>query len=147
MKKGPQKFRRSLQSGFTLLEILITMVIIAIGMMGFAAMMMNSMKNNRTAMQRSLATFYAYDILDCMRVNRAAAAAYQRNFADSIPSASGSLAQQDLNLWLTGLSTALPSGQAKIGVVGDTATIEIQWAENINAGDSGSHQWKTVSTL
>lgn len=130
------------------------MIIIAVGLMGFAAMMVNSMKNNRTAMQRSLATFYAYDIIDCMRVNRQAAIAgnYNRSFSASVPSASGTLAQRDINLWLTDLSQALPAGQAQINVVtgptGSTATVDIQWEENINATDSGtSHQWQTVSTL
>lgn len=141
-----RQFQRSYQSGFSLLEVLITLVIIAIGMMGFAAMMLNSMKNNRIAMQRSIATFYAYDILDCMRVNQSAKASYARDFTDSAPTGT-SVADNDLNLWLTALSTALPSGAGKITTLGDTVTIQIKWAESLNASDDATHTWKTVSTL
>lgn len=141
--------RRFFQSGFTLLEVLVTMIIIAVGLMGFAAMMVNSLKNNRTAMQRSLATFYAYDIIDCMRVNQVAATAnaYTRTFGDAVPAPGGTVANNDLNLWLNALSRALPSGQANISVVGSTVTVQIRWNENINTGDSGLHTWQTVSTL
>lgn len=141
-----RQFQRSCQSGFSLLEVLITLVIIAIGMMGFAAMMLNSMKNNRMAMQRSTATFYAYDIIDCMRVNPNGN--YTREFADAIPSdTSTSVADKDLHLWLTALSAGLPSGAAKITILGNTVTVQIRWAESLNASDDATHTWKTVSTL
>ena len=142
-----RKFRRSCQSGFSLLEVLITLVIIAIGLMGFAAMMVHSMKNNRIAMQRSIATFYAYDILDCMRANQAAKAGYVRDFTDSVPSAGGTVANNDLHDWLTALSTMLPSGTGKIAILGNTVTVQIRWAESLNASDDTTHTWKTVSTL
>ena len=69
MNKYP---RRSAQPGFSARNF-DHYAIICGGLMGFAAMMINSEKNNRIAMQRSLATLYAYDIIDCMRVNQAAA--------------------------------------------------------------------------
>jgi len=143
-----RQFRRSCQSGFSLLEVLITLVIIAIGLMGFAAMMLGSMKNNRMAMQRSIATLYAYDIIDCMRVNQQAATSgsYTRDFAESIPTGT-SVAAKDLELWLTALSTALPSGAGRIAIVGNTVTVQIRWTESLNASDDATHTWKTVSTL
>ncbi len=145
MNRPARRFR---QSGFSLLEVLVTMVIIAVGLMGFAAMMVHSMKNNRMAMQRSQATLYAYDIIDCMRVNRLAArsGSYTRNFTDSTPSGT-SVADTDLNLWLTAVSGALPSGAGKIAILGDTVTVEIRWSESLNASDDATHTWKTVSTL
>ena len=140
---------RSSQSGFSLLEVLITMVIIAVGLMGFASMMVQSMKNNSMAMQRSLATFYAYEIIDCMRVNQQAAISggYTRDFEDTIPTASTSVAAADLNLWLTSLSAVLPSGAGSITILGNTVTVQIRWSESLNASDDESHTWKTVSTL
>ncbi len=145
MNRRPWRF---CQSGFSLLEILITMVIIAIGLMGFAAMMVHSMKNNRTAMQRSMATFYAYDIIDSMRVNRSAAESgnYTREFTDSPPTGT-SVADNDLNLWLTELSGKLPGGAGKISILGNTVTVQIRWSESLNASDDATHTWKTVSTL
>ncbi len=145
MNKYP---RRSAQPGFSLLEILITMLIIAVGLMGFAAMMINSEKNNRIAMQRSLATLYAYDIIDCMRVNQAAAlvGAYTLGSFGEILTGT-TVAASDVNLWQESLSTALPLGKGKITFTGNTVTVQIQWAETVGASDSATHIWKTESTL
>ena len=146
------------QSGFSLLEVLITVVIIAVGLMGFAGMMVKSAKNNRIAMHRSLATLYAYDIIDCMRVNRTAATtgAYTlTNFGD-VPSGS-SIAASDIDSWQDQLSTALPSGAGKITFSGNTVKVEIQWTETVNPQEAGAcdedppspacHTWTTESTL
>jgi len=143
MNRQPRRFS---QSGFSLLEVLITLVIIAIGLMGFASMMLNSMKNNRIAMQRSLATLYAYDIIDCMRANRANKAAYEINFADD-PPAGSTIAETDVALWRNELGTLLPAGKGQIDFTGDTAKVEIQWSESLKTGDDATHTWSTESTL
>ena len=113
--------------------------------MGFASMMVQSMKANRAAMQRSLATFYAYNIIDCMRVNRQAAIAgdYNRSYSTSTPAASTSnMADNDLNLWLTSLSGTLPSGEAQITVLSNTVTVRIKWSENLTSGEHALHIWR-----
>lgn len=143
-----KQFRRFCQSGFSLLEVLITLVIIAIGLMGFAAMMVHSMKNNRIAMQRSIATFYAYDILDCMRVNRAAAigGSYTVTFGGALSDTT--VAATDVTAWKTQLSTLLPEGKGQISLPGNNVVkVEIQWNESANAGDNATHTWKTETTL
>lgn len=142
MNRQPQ---RLYQSGFSLLEVLITMVIIAVGLMGFASMMLNSMKNNRIAMQRSTATFYAYDIIDCMRANQLdiSSGRYSVNFGDT--NTGTTVAANDINTWQTALSTLLPSGQGKITFSGNTARVEIRWTETTS--DSSTHTWVTESAL
>jgi type IV pilus assembly protein PilV len=137
--------RHFYQSGFSLLEVLVTMIIIAVGLMGFAAMMVQSMKNNRISMQRSTATFYAYDIIDCMRVNRSAvtSGSYSVNFGDI--KTGTTVVANDINIWQLALSTKLPSGQGKITFVGNTAKIEIKWTETTS--DSATHTWVTESAL
>ncbi|MDG4596186.1 MAG: type IV pilus modification protein PilV [Candidatus Contendobacter sp.] len=140
--------RRRRQSGFSLIEVLITVLIIAIGLMGFAAMMLNSMKNNRLAMQRSMATAHAYDIIDCMRVNRAAALGgnYTVTFGGSL--SSGTVAGNDVTAWKTQLSTLLPEGKGQISLPGNNVVrVEIQWQESANAGDNATHTWQTETTL
>lgn len=138
--------RRRFQSGFSLIEILVTLVITAIGLLGFAAMMVQSMKNNRTAMQRGMATFYAYSIIDSMRVNTEEKGSYTREFEDSIPTGT-TVVDADLSQWLTELSAKLPGGAAKISLLGNTVTVQIRWTESVNAADDATRTWKTISTL
>lgn len=145
-----RKSCRFSQSGFSLLEVLIALVITAIGLMGFAVMMLNTLQNNRLAMERGIATFYAYEIIDCMRANKVglSSGSYAINFADSAPACStgSSVASCDLYLWRDELSKKLPSlanGQAASGqitVSGSTVTVQIQWA-------GSSQPWTTESTL
>ena len=144
MNRQPRRFG---QSGFSLLEVLITLLITAIGLMGFAAMMLNSMKTNRTAMQRSVATAYAYDIIDCMRANRTAAVAgnYNTKFEDAAPITLTTVAQNDLKIWKDALSGSLPSGQGQISLSGNTVTVGIKWTETVNS--SQDHTWETETTL
>lgn len=57
------------QRGFTMLEIMITLVVFAIGMLGMAGMQIIAKKNNFEAAQRTAATSLAYDIIERMRAN------------------------------------------------------------------------------
>jgi len=59
----------SSQRGFTMLEIMITLVVFAIGMLGMAGMQIIAKKNNFEAAQRTAATSLAYDIIERMRAN------------------------------------------------------------------------------
>lgn len=142
MNRQPRRFG---QSGFSLLEVLITLLITAVGLMGFAAMMLNSAKTNRIAMQRSVATAYAYDIIDCMRANRAAAVAgnYTVDFDGSLSGTS--VAAEDVTAWKTALSDNLPSGQGQISLSGNTVTVEVKWTETVNSSEE--HTWPTETTL
>jgi type IV pilus assembly protein PilV len=56
--------------GFTLIEVLVSMVILSIGLLGIAKLMLFSSRSNDSAYLRSQATELAYEILDNMRANR-----------------------------------------------------------------------------
>ena len=55
--------------GFTLVEIMIAVFVLAIGLLGMAGLQMASLKNNHSAYLRTQAVQYAYDIADRMRIN------------------------------------------------------------------------------
>jgi type IV pilus assembly protein PilV len=59
--------------GFTLVEVLVSLVILAIGLLGIAKLMLFSSHANDSAYLRSQATALAYEILDNMRANRTGA--------------------------------------------------------------------------
>jgi len=58
------------QAGFTLIEILVAMLILAIGMLGIAAMQLRGLQYNHDAYLRSQVNLLAYNISDRMRLNR-----------------------------------------------------------------------------
>jgi type IV pilus assembly protein PilV len=57
------------QNGTSLVEIMVSIVVIAIGLLGLASMQMNALKFQKTASQRSEAVQAAYDLGDRMRSN------------------------------------------------------------------------------
>ncbi|MFZ6801597.1 type IV pilus modification protein PilV [Undibacterium sp. Di24W] len=57
------------QAGTSLIEIMVSIVVIAIGLLGLASMQMNALKFQKTASQRSEAVQAAYDLSDRMRAN------------------------------------------------------------------------------
>ncbi len=56
-------------SGFTLLEVLIAVFVLAIGVLGLAAMQMASKQSSAEASQRTIAAHLAFDLLERMRLN------------------------------------------------------------------------------
>lgn len=121
-------------AGFTLIEVLITVLVMALGLLGGAALQAVALKNNRTALQHSYAQFYAYEIADCMRANRPAAVAGSYNLDFNSPASGSSIAASDMGTWKAALAQDLPSGEGKVTVQADgAATIWVRWSEGIHA--------------
>lgn len=58
--------------GFTLIEVLVALVVLAIGLLGIAALYIDSLRASRTALLRTQAIAVASDLADRIRVNRTA---------------------------------------------------------------------------
>jgi type IV pilus assembly protein PilV len=59
-----------IESGFTLIEVLVALLIVALGMLGNAMLQLQGMKNSNDAYLRSQISIFAYDIADKIRANR-----------------------------------------------------------------------------
>lgn len=98
--------------GFSLLEVLVAVIVLAIGLLGLARLQAQALKTNHSAAQRSQAVMLAYYILDAMRVNRAAALSGSYNIGSAstpvctAPSGSG-LTGHDLGAWFSALKQNL----------------------------------------
>lgn len=57
-------------SGFSMIEVLVALVILAIGLLGFALLQTMNLRFTQSANYRTQATNLAYDLLDQMRANR-----------------------------------------------------------------------------
>ncbi|MFB0935860.1 MAG: type IV pilus modification protein PilV [Propionivibrio sp.] len=68
---APPKGKTNHQQGFSLIEVLVTMIIVAIGLMGLISLMMKGLQANATSSLRTMAINQAYDMADRMRANLA----------------------------------------------------------------------------
>ena len=67
------------QSGFTLLEVLVAIVVVSLGLLGLAGLQAATLRNNQNAYYRAVATQQTYDIADRIRANQAGVAAGSYN--------------------------------------------------------------------
>ena len=143
------------QRGITLLEVLISVLILGIGMLGIAAMQTTALRNSQSSFERSQAVMHSYAIIDSMRANRNAALAGQYNIvkACSAPSA-GTLAQNDLQSWITSMQTGMGGGSTTCGSVacdGGICTVVVYWddsrATDGEAQGDTEHQVTTVVNI
>lgn len=121
------------QTGFTLIEILVTVVISAIGLLGLAGLQAAALSYNSTAYQRSQATNLAYDIIDRARANAAAARNGDYNVSFGFSNqGTGTLAQQDLSEWRQSLINSLPAGTAEVfwDNVNRVFRVIVQWDDS-----------------
>jgi type IV pilus assembly protein PilV len=111
-------------AGFALVEVLVSVVILSIAALGYAALQLRGLSTNSSAMWRSKATVLAYEAADRVRANVPGAAAGQYNnlVNPAVVSActltnvctTAQMAARDFAQWRTTVLNALPGGAGVI---------------------------------
>ncbi len=131
MKKYIKQDMKKFTGGFSLLEVLISVLILSIGLLGLAALHASSLKANHGAFHKSQATFLAYDMVDRLRSNRPQAINGSYNQLMTAGDKTGStLAVNDVNDWLATINALLPSGDGSINCTAagpGVCTVTVQW--------------------
>jgi type IV pilus assembly protein PilV len=136
--QSPHGARRA--RGFTILEVLVSLVVLSIGLLGIGKLVLFSARANDSAYLRGQATELAYEILDNMRANRQMAVTQGYDTAlNNVPANPGSclgatctpgqVALYDVYTWKMRLPS-LPAGQGSVVTsltAPTTATITVQW--------------------
>ena len=60
------------QEGMTLIEVLVALLVLAVGLLGAAAIQLNALKYTDSSRMTSQASFIAYDMMDRIRANSGA---------------------------------------------------------------------------
>ena len=136
--------RAERQAGFTMLEIMVTLLIITVGVLGTAGLQAFALKVNQGGQLRSQAVVLAIDLVERIEANNGAA--ITGGYAvGSLPTTSpvdcgaaycteSQLATYDLVSFNNRLQALLPGSSATITVAGAgpfTYTITINWVERI----------------
>jgi type IV pilus assembly protein PilV len=138
--------------GFTIVEVLVSMIILSIGVLGLGVMQLMSLQNTQGGQMKAQASILAYDIIDSMRANTASVTAGNYGIAldSDTPTTTNcygadadctaaQMATSDVNHWRTTLGSVLPSGNGGIATtdLGGTtqATITITWIDPYSAAD------------
>jgi len=135
------------QSGFTLLEVLVAIVVISLGLLGLAGLQAATLRNNQIAYYRGIAIQQTYDMADRIRANQAGvtAGAYN-NLTATIPTdpdcvtntcTAANMAVADHSQWNNNNARMLPAGTGTVVAAGGGAfDITVSWNENTEAGST-----------
>lgn len=123
------------QAGFSLIEVLISVLILAVGLLGAAAIQLNALKYTDSSTMRSQASFIAYDMMDRIRANPDGS--YALANLTSIVSSSGtslygSPRDQDWNdfaLNIRNFAGGVYGQGSSIVVNGRVVTVTVQWCD------------------
>ncbi len=137
------------QSGFTLVEVLVALLIVSIGLLGIAAMQSLALRNTGSSMERSQAVIQTYSYLDLLRANRDRAVLSQLDMnlvceVENLPSS-----QTDQRNWLEQLHLTLgPGSCGKVECLGGgKCTITVQWNDTRAEGGSAVQELVTETVL
>ena len=165
MNKLSQNIQCNQQLGFSMLEVLITIFVISIGLLGVAGMQATSIKLSHESHLRSQASLLAYDMADRMRSNSASAingaydisltgeSAFNTNCTNPNNACPANvIATVDLDNWDFKLGQTFPGVQATIAtttVQGETiGTITLLWTDTDNeTPDIDSNRTFTLRTV
>lgn len=125
------------QQGFGMVEVLVTVLLLSIGLLGLASLQTLSVKRANSSAQRIEALNLSYDLLDRMRINRAQAIGGRYNIAFGDSAAGDEIAEADLQDWKMALSEALPDGDGQVLVESERVTISVRWTETLRTDANG----------
>ncbi len=127
--------------GFTLIEVLVAIVVLSLGVLGFAALQITGLRSNHSAYLRSQASMFAYSIIDQMRANKAAASNGNYDIPMGVTTSScTTVACNDLSVWKQNLSAILPAGDGSVSrttpALNTTIfTVIVQWNDSRDPAD------------
>lgn len=112
----------SSQSGVSLVEVMVAVLVLSVGFLGIAALQASALANTNSSMARTLATVASYSILDAMRADlvNARANAYDSLTpvkASSCGTTSSTLAGYQVNLWCAQLGSSLGALVTTTGLI------------------------------
>lgn len=102
--------------GMSLIEVLVAVLVLAVGLLGVAAMQALALRGGQGSLESSQAVMSANSIIEAMRANRVNASNYNIGKTCSVASVgAGGLAGDDLKKWIETLKST-------VGVTGDATT-------------------------
>ncbi|MDR2259472.1 MAG: type IV pilus modification protein PilV [Azoarcus sp.] len=156
------------QAGASLLEVLISVFVLAFGLLGVAGLQTSSLRNTQSALERSQAVFLTHSILDAMRASvdlseGITIASYNTpgdtdfvTSADAPPSgciafaSASTLAHYDLKTWLDNIALNLGAdacGRISCDAATKVCTVSIRWDDSRGLEGAPEQTVATTSRL
>jgi type IV pilus assembly protein PilV len=135
------------QTGTTLVEVLVAVLILSIGLLGAAVIQLNALKYTDSSRMTSQASFIAYDMLDRIRAN--SGADYAWGPAERGPARGASTSVRDLDLHdfeanIRGF--AGEGGDGSVAISESEVTVSISWDDRRGTNTPGARETFTLTS-
>lgn len=160
----------SKQSGFSMLEVLVSLLIILLGALGMAGIQMLSINHTEIARYQSLAALLASSMAAEIQANRAYWGTGTAPTGITVTGGvvtggpgSGTVAGESLQTWATSIANVLPAATGTVNCANTPAIcqVQLQWKENnvalhdatgtgtnqFSAGQQSTQTYQTVVTI
>lgn len=141
------------QGGASLLEVLIAVLILAVGMLGMAALQSITLKNSNSSSGRTQAVIQTYSLLDTLRLTRDQANAGAFNVtswacASKTAGAGDTNDYSVFNGWLGRVQASLgdPNACGRLNCDGTTCTVGIKWDDSRPTGQASDEELSIETT-
>lgn len=141
--RNVERGHRSMKNnaGFGMIEILVSMLVLAIGLLGLASLQTTGLTQSSETRNRSQAILLADDMFERIRANRDSINSYVVAAAGTAPTcnraykvANTDVVADDIAEWQNSLGCLLPGGNGAVQVNAGVVTVDITW--NTNTGNS-----------
>lgn len=136
------------------MEVMIAVLVLAIGMLGMAALQSITLRNSNSSSGRSQAVIQTYSLFETLRLNRAAAVAGSYNVsawtcAAATPPSGGTADYSLFNAWLGQAQAALgdPNACGRLECTPASCTVGIRWDDARATGGDEQLSVETISRL
>lgn len=142
------------QSGISLIEVMVALLVLAVGLLGVLVMQARGLQLNQAGFMQSQAMFMAEDVIERMRTNVSALDSYEIDFDDDGDDSAGfcdsdcddaAMAASDILQWKRELARVLPQGDGRV-VIGTAAgnlipvTVQVEYFQ----GETFTYQLETM---
>jgi type IV pilus assembly protein PilV len=141
------------EQGFTLIEVLIAILVLGFGLLGFALLQTMNVRYVQSANFRTQATNLSYELLDQIRANRVGAPFYLGDYTATTTKCSpptGKDIAKDTYMtdWRCRMGKALGTGaSAKVSRNGTLYTVQVTWGDDRWKADAADTTFSASTRL
>lgn len=136
--------------GMSLIEVMVALLVLAVGLLGIAAMQSLALRGGQSSLESSQAVMATSSILDAIRANPTQVASYNMAKTCATPSAGSTRVSNDQSAWIGALKTTLGNANTTCGqisgcAVNGTCTITVFWDDSRGGSESFSGSGRSLA--